>query len=104
MMNLRFNVIILLLTIFCIACKDDDEGLKIDSDFGVVTSADFRLCACCGGWFIEIEDQLYRFYELPENSISISDEEFPLRVDVKWELDQDGCMGDEIIITSIEKM
>jgi hypothetical protein len=72
---------------------------------GLVTGPDYRYCACCGGYFIEIDKTTYRFFneELPEGSINFDliDANFPIKVRVRWELKKDGCLGDEISIIEI---
>ncbi|HSP87344.1 MAG TPA: hypothetical protein VLN45_04375 [Ignavibacteriaceae bacterium] len=72
-------------------------------DDGVITGVDIRECACCGGYFIDIEDNTYRFYELPANSnIDLSNADFPIHVKIYWKVDET-CLGDEIKVLSIEK-
>lgn len=63
-----------------------------------------RYCACCGGYFIEIGDKTYRFFnqELPEGSFDFdSVNNFPINVVVTWKLKAESCMGDEILIAKI---
>jgi hypothetical protein len=85
------------------ACADE-----VNSDFkdiGTITGEDFRRCMCCGGWFININSETYRFNELPENSdIDLSSEEFPIQVHLDWISVENACLGDEIIIERIEKI
>ncbi len=70
---------------------------------GVITGYDARECACCGGYFIEIDSVTYRFYDLPENSdIDLLNSSFPLNVQLDWEKNPSGCMGDEILISRIK--
>ena len=81
---------------------------EVNSDFkdiGTITGEDFRRCMCCGGWFIDINSETYRFDELPENSnLDLNIEEFPLQVYVDWIANENACLGDEIIIEQIEKV
>lgn len=73
-------------------------------DQGTITGGDYRKCMCCGGWFIKIKNDRYRFYQLPEKSgIDLKEEKFPLEVQLNWEKDTAACLGDEIIILEIEK-
>jgi hypothetical protein len=39
------------------------------------------MCACCGGWFINIDSIQYRFDVLPENSrLKLDSAVFPINV------------------------
>lgn len=73
---------------------------------GYVTGPDQRDCLCCGGYFIDIKGETYRFFnhELPSGSINFDsiDAHFPVKVRVRWKLKDDGCMGDEIIISKVQ--
>ena len=95
-----FAAILILLLIFN-SCKDEDS-LSV----GTITGPDLRDCLCCGGYFIDIGKKTYRFYneELPPGSLNfdLADVIFPLKVRVRWELKEDGCMGDEILITKFK--
>lgn len=84
------------------ACSEEvNSDLK---DIGTITGEDFRRCMCCGGWFIDINSETYRFSELPGNSnLDLTMEELPIQVYLDWMLDEDACLGDEIIIERIEK-
>lgn len=65
---------------------------------------DDRECVCCGGYYIVIDDSTYRFYEVPENSnLDLQNAKFPLYVRLDWNEDPNACLGDEIIVTRIEK-
>jgi len=69
-----------------------------------ITGPDRSMCACCGGWFIDIGNKTYRFYDLPENStLDIKNANFPVRVELQWRKDKAGCKGDEIIVEKIKK-
>lgn len=89
--------------IFFFSCSDEiDKNFK---NSGIITGQDFRRCMCCGGWFIDINSETYRFYDLPDNSdLDLYSEEFPVQVNLDWTSDQNGCLGDEILIERIEKI
>lgn len=62
------------------------------------------MCACCGGWFIDIGNKTYRFYQLPSDSnLDLKTADFPLKVKVVWKKDNEGCRGDEIILEKIKE-
>ena len=92
-----------LLVAFLSFCETEHN----DEGFGVITGPDLRMCVCCGGWFIEIGENTYRFEEseLPANlNFDLSEEEPPFKVKLTWQKRMEGCMGDEILITYIRKM
>lgn len=94
-------VLLLILTsILVVSC----EKTKYDS-VGTITGADMTLCACCGGYFIVIENTKYRFdkNELPKG-FSFNDEQIPLNVKLNFELNAGVCSGNNWInITRIKK-
>lgn len=64
------------------------------------------MCACCGGYFIDIKDIKYRFEksELPAG-FTFNDEQIPLRVKLDWELKNDVCTGfNWIKVSKIRKL
>ena len=69
------------------------EKTKYEST-GTITGADMAMCACCGGYFIEISGTKYRFEktELPAN-FTFNDEQLPLRVELDWNLKTENCTG-----------
>lgn len=92
-----FVIIASFLFVFALGCTKDDPVY-----YGQITGVDYSLCVCCGGWFIDIENETYRFYHLPENNnIDLSEEIMLVDVILEWEKDENGCLGDEIIISSI---
>lgn len=67
------------------ACEKSD----LQSSNAVLTGIDFRKCASpyCGGWFIEVNGETLRFFEVPiDTDIELSgDLEFPISVSITWE-------------------
>jgi hypothetical protein len=72
---------------------------------GTITGPDPRDCACCGGWYIEIDTTIYEFDALPENSaIDLQKETFPLKVKLDWQLSERlACPNKRIDIQRIAK-
>jgi hypothetical protein len=90
-------VVVLFLTITC-----DKEENNYESH-GTITGQDYRMCACCGGWLIIIDEKQYQFNNLPEDSgIDLNKEKFPMAVKLDWELNTTGCPN-TITIQRIEK-
>jgi hypothetical protein len=89
------NTFFLLLfsTLLIFSCEKD----KYESS-GTITGADLAMCACCGGYFVDINGTQYRFEksELPSN-FTFTDDQLPLRVELDWELKTEICTGFEWI-------
>lgn len=82
----------------------DDDAPDFCSEEGVITGIDFRLCPCCGGWFIEIGNDTLRATVLPEGfGESLDPSEFPLPVFLEWSVPVTLCTGDEIIVDCIRR-
>lgn len=79
--------LLLISALFVISC----EKAKYENT-GTITGADLTLCACCGGYFIDIEGTQYRFEKtaLPSN-FTFDDNKLPLTVELDWELVTGGC-------------
>ena len=89
-------IFILLLSI---SCSMEEDSYKSS---GIITGVDVRECSCCGGYYIDIEGNTYRFYEIPQNSnLKLDNQVFPVYVKLDWNPDPNACLGDEIIITRI---
>ena len=85
-----------------ISCDDQDQVPDL-RDRATITGQDFRLCACCGGWFIDIDNEQYRITVAPITpDIGLFDGEFPIEVFIDWKSQEDACLGDEIDVISIE--
>jgi len=69
---------------------------------GTVIGPDLKMCVCCGGWEITIDNKTYHF-EMPSNSgISADKDKFPLRVKLNWEIENTACKW--IIVSDIKKI
>lgn len=92
-------VIVCFLLTILVGCSKEES-----MDYGQITGPDMSLCFCCGGWFINIDGNTYRFFDIPENSnLDIENETFPINVRLDWNNDENQCMGDEIVISAIKK-
>lgn len=77
---------------------------NVSKNSAILLGADYRMCACCGGRFIEIVHDTLRFDNQPSNSdVDLNTAEFPLKVDVKWKKKETACMSDLIEVTSLKK-
>ena len=71
---------------------------------GTITGPDLRECACCGGWFITIDSMEYLFYTLPPGSnLDLTNETFPLKVQLNWHKPDHPCLSDLIEVDAIAK-
>jgi hypothetical protein len=88
------------LALATIACnkKNDNDTLEA----ATITQKDFTYCACCGGYFIEIDGIKRRFEALPSNStIDLQTSTLPLAVKVRWQEKPERCREDLIDILEI---
>lgn len=96
MKNLIF--LILLLALIC-GCKQE----PCFDDSGTIIGFDARKCMCCGGWFIQIENDTLRFDQLPEGTdVILENPIYPIEVRLDWHPKDPQCLGDEIIVTRME--
>lgn len=81
--------------------KEDNNGYK---SHGKITGPDIRLCACCGGWYIDIDSTTYEFDSLPDKTINLQKDTFPIYVKLDWKLsDKIACPNRRITIQKIIK-
>jgi hypothetical protein len=67
-----------LLLLGILSCSTEADEFM---DEGTITGHDIRECACCGGYYIEIGTNTYRFYELPPNTnFNLDNPNFPIFV------------------------
>jgi len=100
-MKVRKLISVLIITLSVASCSMEEDEFRSS---GTITGYDIRECACCGGYFIEIESETYRFFNLPNNSnLNLENPTFPIPVKLNWIKDPSACLGDEILIFKIEK-
>jgi len=82
-----------LIVVFALIVAGCEKNEKYDSA-GIIIAADMTECACCGGYFIKIDEIQYRFEknELP-SGYAFSDEQLPLNVELNWKLKTGSCAG-----------
>jgi hypothetical protein len=94
MKKIKNLFLLLLLATAFVACKQEASLEKNEWSDGVITDFDGSLCACCGGYFIEIEGKRYRAWEVPsnmQNFFNTADWAPPLKVRLRWERAKTGC-------------
>lgn len=79
-----------------------------DLENATMLSIDNRKCSCCGGYFIKIKEDTFRFYYVNAVSfvgLSTKDNDYPIDVRINWEIDSNLiCLGDEISVTDLCKI
>jgi hypothetical protein len=93
-----------ILLFFFVALILGCEKSKYESA-GTIMGADMTMCACCGGYFIEINGATYHFNktELPSD-FTFTDEQLPLKVDLDWKNNSAVCSGSGINWIKISKI
>ena len=83
-----------------LSCSENENEYLSD---GTITGVDIRECICCGGFFIDIRDSTYRFYDLPGGSnLNLTNAKFPIYVKLDWVKADSTCLGDEIKVIRIK--
>lgn len=97
---MKLKILLISLVTIIIACSSSTENECPDE--ARVLGGDYRECMCCGGWFIEIQSDTFRFQTLPEGSdIELDQNKMPIDVYVEWEKVEEPCLGDEIKLLKI---
>ncbi|MEM7373151.1 MAG: hypothetical protein AAF587_31295 [Bacteroidota bacterium] len=104
MQSILTNLLLPISLIFMLAlsgCMQPD-ALQSPQMEGIITGEDQRRCVCCGGWFVDIQNETHRFTRLPDGS-DLNLQSYPVEVVLEWEVDPNACLGDEILVHSIEE-
>jgi hypothetical protein len=99
------TILALLIFSFAPECKKKCGEEKFQST-GQIGDADLRKCSCCGGYFITINGEQYRFFTLPAGSgINLETDPRPVNVHLNWHKETEGpCASELIVIDAIRKM
>jgi len=98
--NQKFLRLAFLFSLMLGGCTNDD--LVSYKSEGTVIGPDVKMCVCCGGWEITIDNKTYHF-EMPSNSgINADKDKFPLKVKLNWNIDNTACKW--IIVRDIKKI
>jgi hypothetical protein len=102
---MKATIIVGICTLFISLTFCHKEHYTDYASSGIITGPDIRMCACCGGWFIQIDSTTYEFDALPDSSdINLEKETFPVYVKLDWQLaGTESCPANKIIIQSIKK-
>jgi hypothetical protein len=96
-------LLVVFLIIGLVGCKKPTT-----SDYqstGIITGVDARMCACCGGYYIQIDNVTYEFDTLPAGSnIDLQNATYPIAVKLDWQLStKPACPNTKIDILKIVK-
>ena len=101
----KMGLLIVLGLLLLTTCNSDDDNNEMEFEStALISGFDMALCACCGGWIIDIdgEESENRFSELPQNSgINLETAEFPISVKLNWTASNAYC-DRGVIIESLE--
>jgi|WetSurMetagenome_2_1015567.scaffolds.fasta_scaffold1413619_1 hypothetical protein len=71
------------------ACTKNDGAYM---SVGTITGSDPTMCACCGGWFIDIDSVSYRIVSIPDEFVmQMNTATFPMEVFLDWKRETSGC-------------
>lgn len=104
MKSLRIPLILFFISISCLtqSCIKDEYPVK-----GVLVNYDMRLCVCCGGFLINLDntdtpnDDTKVVATLPSN-FNFDASEFPIKVQFEYETGG-GCLTNNIIVKKIKR-
>lgn len=106
-MKNRISTLLFALGFIVLSCSNNDEDDNTSMQFqstATISGFDMTLCGCCGGWIINIDNEVSdkRFSTLPQDSnIDLENSTFPINVQLNWTESDDYC-GNGITIDSIE--
>lgn len=97
------NLTVIFIILGIISCHKDNDGDY--KSHGKILGPDYRMCACCGGFYIQIDSLTYEFDSIPANSnINLQKDTFPISVKLDWQLsDKPACPDTRISIQKIMK-
>jgi len=103
-MKYLFLSIVLICTL--LACQNDDnnEILTCETE-GKLLGYDFALCACCGGAYLEMNEDTFYVLDMPMLDSPL--DSFPLPVKFDWEIATGTCADiqpNAINLTCLEEL
>ena len=99
---MKYLLLFFAFSLIFIHCEKEETacpGLKA----GRIIGPDLSLCACCGGWFIEVGTDTLRTFTLPGDFKIGSSTDFPVEVCLSYEPNAGVCdlFGNLIIVNQI---
>lgn len=96
-----FSFLILLLIIGLLSCKKANPVTvsEYTNSDGYIIGGDPRDCACCGGWFVDINsDTMEIFNKTDTIGLMVQDKKLPVKVNLDWKKKTDGCLPWKTVI------
>ncbi|MBK8515118.1 MAG: hypothetical protein IPL55_02140 [Saprospiraceae bacterium] len=99
------NLFVFIALFFLISCSKSDD----DYTSATVVGYDLRLCPCCGGFFVSLDDkpdEVYQWYQRQGDMGINEKEKYPLKVKIKYYFLAKTCTASagEIEITDLIKL
>jgi hypothetical protein len=90
---MKFKILFIIGIVIGLAGCQNKNGSDYQSS-GKITGPDLRMCICCGGWQIVIDNETYNFDTLTaESGIDLQKETFPVFVKLDWKMrSSSGCL------------
>lgn len=102
---LIITALLIFMTLFTTGCKKDDTYMNN----AVIIGEDMRLCVCCGGLVIKIENVqnpaigFFLAGQLPPGFNLGDNPKYPIPVKIDWKIDSVRCYGNYILISRIAR-
>lgn len=99
---MKYLLLFFTFSLIFINCEKEETACP-GLESGRIIGPDLRLCACCGGWFIEVGTDTLRTFALPDDFKIDPLADFPVEVCLSYEPDTVACdiFGDLIAIDQI---
>ncbi|MBI5323807.1 MAG: hypothetical protein HZB41_00750 [Ignavibacteriae bacterium] len=103
------KIITFLLLSFFLYLSSCSDTTNTNSNYtesnGVIIGYDYAECACCGGWFVDMNKDTLRIWNMPvEFNKILGEKELPVNMKLSWKKMTEGCgtsMKDIILVNSI---
>ena len=98
----KTNWVLLCILFLAFGCK---KAAVPPQSEGLVFSQDFALCPCCSGFYVKINNDTLRFFQLPEASGISANTPLPYLIKLDWQRDTAVCskaFKNLIIVTRAE--
>lgn len=106
--RLAMAIILIFMSITLPSCKKECQKEYMNN--ATIIGYDLRLCVCCGGYQITIENvpnpsgsSFFLAPQFPPEFVLDQNPAYPIPIKINWEIDKERCNGNFIKILSITK-